>query len=356
MFCAHVSGSWDAAEDLAQEALLEAWRARDRLRDADGIAPWLSAIARNVCLRWRRSKGRESAYLMQGEALSDALEAWGAEDGDRVAEVVERPVVSGTLLRALATLPTVTRIALIGSYVDETPQAELAARLGLSEGALRVRLHRGKLALRQALTANDSVSAQDGWRETRIWCPFCGRRRLEYWLEQDNGSYAFRCAGACASAITMLGSAIGSPLVSQISSPKTLIARHCLAVGKHYRAALASGHSVCQRCGCSIEADQWLPGDDSPAPAMLYGIRLVCPACKVIDSGSPWHLGLDTPEAQRFWRRHPRMRALRTREVETAGRPALVIGYESVTSGERLEIVVDRATYVTLRVVGEASR
>src|SRR5215831_2112589 len=112
-FCAHVSGSWDAAEDLAQEALLEAWRARDRLRDADGIAPWLSAIARNVCLRWRRNKGRESAYLMQGEALSDALEVWGAEDGDHVAEVVERPVVSGTLLRALATLPTVTRIALI---------------------------------------------------------------------------------------------------------------------------------------------------------------------------------------------------------------------------------------------------
>jgi hypothetical protein len=33
-----------------------------------------------------------------------------------------------------------------------------------------------------------------------------------------------------------------------------------------------------------------------------------------------------------------------------------VIGYESMTGGERLEIVADRATYATLRVYGEASR
>jgi hypothetical protein len=50
------------------------------------------------------------------------------------------------------------------------------------------------------------------------------------------------------------------------------------------------------------------------------------------------------------------MRALPTREVETVGRPALVIGYESVTGNERLEIVADRATYQTLQVFGEASR
>src|SRR5262249_54852451 len=162
---------------------------------------------------WRRNKGRESAYLTQCEALAGALEVWGSEGGDSVAEVVERPVVSATLEQALATLPIVTRFAMIGSYVDGTPQAELAARLGLSEDALRVRLHRGKLALRQALTPTDSASAQEGWRETRIWCPFCGRRRLEYWLKKDTGGYAFRCSGACASAITMLGSAIGSPLV-----------------------------------------------------------------------------------------------------------------------------------------------
>ena len=110
-FCAHVSGSWDAAEDLAQETLLEAWRVRDRLHDADGLASWLTAIARNVCLRWRRNKGRESAYPAHGDALSDTLEAWVAEDGDSVADLVARPEISARLDNALATLPTVTRVA-----------------------------------------------------------------------------------------------------------------------------------------------------------------------------------------------------------------------------------------------------
>jgi RNA polymerase sigma-70 factor (ECF subfamily) len=253
-----VSGSWDAAEDLAQETLLEAWRARDRLYDSDGPASWLTAIARNVCLRWRRSRGRESRYLAHGEDIADALEAWSAEDGDGVAEVVERPDMGATLERALATLPRTTRAALIGSYVDETPQVELAARLGLSEGALRVRLHRGKLALRQALTPASANDAQDGWQETRIWWPFCGKRRLERWSARDSDAYVFRCAGPCASEMRMLGSAIRPP--AQISSPKSLLARHCLVCGEHYRTALATGRAACLRCGREIATRLWLPG------------------------------------------------------------------------------------------------
>jgi RNA polymerase sigma-70 factor (ECF subfamily) len=357
-FCAHVSGSWDAAEDLAQETLLEAWRARDRLRDSDAPAPWLTAIARNVCLRWRRNKGRESAYLAHGDALSDALAAWGAEDGDSVAEVVERPEVSATLERALAALPTVTRVALVGAYVHETPQAELAARLGLSEGALRVRLHRGKLALRQALTPASATDAQDGWQETRIWCPFCGKRRLKRWIESESDAYSFRCSGPCVSSQDMIGSAYTLPPGAQgLTSSKSLLARHCLNLGVVYREALTSRRSAnCIRCGSDLVVGQWLPGDDFLDWASLYAMYVRCPTCDLLDGGSPWHLSLDTPEAQRFWRRHPRMRALPTHEVEAGGRPALVIGYESVTSGERLEIVADRATYQTLRVYGDTVR
>jgi RNA polymerase sigma-70 factor (ECF subfamily) len=262
------------------------------------------------------------------------------------------------LEQALATLPSVTRVALIGSYVDETPQAELAAQLGLSEGALRVRLHRGKLAMRQALTNASATGAQDGWQETRIWCPFCGKRRLKRWVEIGSDAYSFRCSGPCVSGWGMIGSAYAPPPGAHgLTSAKSLLARHCLNLGVLYRTALTLGRgSKCTRCGSDLVVGQWLPGDALPDGAALYEMYVRCPKCALLDSGSPWHLSLDTPEAQRFWRRHPRMRALPTRELETAGRPALVIGYESVTSGERLEIVADRATYQTLRVYGEASR
>src|SRR5689334_17818276 len=57
--CAHLAGDRQAAEDLAQETLLEAWRNAHKLTDPEGADRWLSAIARNVCLRWARTRGRE---------------------------------------------------------------------------------------------------------------------------------------------------------------------------------------------------------------------------------------------------------------------------------------------------------
>lgn len=61
--CRQVSGSADAAEDVAQETLLEAIRLLDRLRDPDGVSAWVAAIARHVCRRWSRARGRELAHI-----------------------------------------------------------------------------------------------------------------------------------------------------------------------------------------------------------------------------------------------------------------------------------------------------
>ena len=61
--CAHLTGDRDAAEDLAQETLIEAWRHQDRLYDWQGYSSWLSMIAHNVSLRWIRQRGREGARL-----------------------------------------------------------------------------------------------------------------------------------------------------------------------------------------------------------------------------------------------------------------------------------------------------
>ena len=84
-----------------------------------------------------------------------------------------------------------------------------------------------------------------------------------------------------------------------------------------------------------------------------YGIELLCPICGSYDSASAWHLVLDTPEAQRFWRRHPRMRTLPVREVEAEGAHALWTGFESVDSGARLIVISDLQTYQVLSVQNE---
>ena len=81
---------------------------------------------------------------------------------------------------------------------------------------------------------------------------------------------------------------------------------------------------------------------------MHGGIHHQCVAC---NSGS-WDmleaLVLALPQGQRFWREHPRIRALPQREVEAAGRAALVAGFESLSAAARFEVVVARDTYAVI--------
>src|SRR5205814_1519212 len=132
-------------------------------------------------------------------------------------------------------------------------------------------------------------------------------RRLERWAESGSEAYSFRCTGPCVSGMVMIGSGNAPPGgAHHLSSPKALLARHCLSLGVLYRDALNGGTGVCMRCGNDLIAGQWLTGDTPPEPPLLHGMYMRCPRCDLLDGGSPWHLGLDTPEAQRFWRRYPR--------------------------------------------------
>jgi RNA polymerase sigma factor (sigma-70 family) len=132
--CAAISGDRQAAEDLAQETLLEAWRNAHKLEDPTGADRWLAAIARNVCLRWARRAGR--TVTLEEDAVTVELEH------DELADLLDR---------ALAELPPGTRAVLVQRYVHDLPHAEIAAALGCSPEAARRSLHEGIKRLREEL-------------------------------------------------------------------------------------------------------------------------------------------------------------------------------------------------------------
>ena len=188
-------------------------------------------------------------------------------------------------------------------------------------------------------------------RTTRIWCPFCGRYPLEYRLDSEHDSYTYRCVGYCHAGGMIAGYTPRAELTGlSLSSPKPRLTRHCLALDHHYRNILATDPGRCVCCGAALDVYRNTPERTVSSLLPEYSIELRCPICGSQDGASAWHLALDTPEAQRFWRRHPRMRALPVHEVESEGAHALWTGFESADGGARLVVISDRWTYRVLSV------
>jgi RNA polymerase sigma factor (sigma-70 family) len=120
--CAQLSGDQNVAEDLAQETLLEAWRLRHRLTDEQGYQRWLTAIARNVCLRWRRACrhiAREYPLLPEDAVSSASGHVVRNTDEFDITVDLDRDDLARLLDQALAWLSPHTRAILVERYIKE---------------------------------------------------------------------------------------------------------------------------------------------------------------------------------------------------------------------------------------------
>ncbi len=126
------------AEDAMQQAWMQAWRQLGQLADGAAVSGWLARLAANEAFgRLRRQRPEElltEAEMDQG-ARSPEQAAAARELVRRVEEAVER-------------LPAGEREAFVLRDVAGLATAAAAAALGVSPGALKVRLHRAHLALR----------------------------------------------------------------------------------------------------------------------------------------------------------------------------------------------------------------
>ncbi len=123
----------DAAHELTAETFAQVWLVRSRFRDEceGSAAPWLFGIARNVLLvsvrrRALEASARERLGMLVTPPTVSPQEAWleGLDD---------------------EALPEAVRLRVI----DELEYDEVAAALGTTPGAARVRVHRGLAALRK---------------------------------------------------------------------------------------------------------------------------------------------------------------------------------------------------------------
>jgi len=338
--CAAISGDRGAAEDLAQETLLEAWRNVGKLHDPAGADRWLSAIARNVCRRWARRHGRELVAVAATDAEPAAADR-GLEDVG----------IGDVLVRALGVLPRQTRDVLVHRYVHDVPQAEIAARLGISEDAVSMRASRGKDVLRRLLARELRDEVDDGWHETRVWCSECGRHRLTLRRDAPPGVVSFRCAGCSRDAPRAefrLANPTFADLFGDLVRPAALLER-AAEWSRRYFAGGAGSSAACVRCDRPVTLERYLHDRDG-RPSL--GLFATCGSCGEQVSSSARGLVFSLPEVRRFRREHPRTRAVPAREVEAGGEPAVVLRYEDLRSSAGVDVVVARRSVRVLAIHG----
>lgn len=152
-----MAGHHEDAQDLLQDALLEAFRSFKRFQRGTYFDKWLYRIMTNTFIdRQRRSKrvGRiESLDAPQSGGEDDSASVREVADwGSDPARVALRETFDEPVQRALDSLPPEFRMVLILSDVEEFSYEEISEMMATPVGTVRSRLHRARGAVKLALT------------------------------------------------------------------------------------------------------------------------------------------------------------------------------------------------------------
>jgi RNA polymerase sigma factor (sigma-70 family) len=143
-YCRRMRLSETRAEDVLQQAFLQAWLALSRGAEVRELRAWLYRIVHNVAVNAMRGTAESHSEL------TEAVQARAALAGE---SNLERRIAVREALGEVAELPQMQRAALFLTAVDGQTHDEVAHALGISHGALRGLLYRARATLRGAAAA-----------------------------------------------------------------------------------------------------------------------------------------------------------------------------------------------------------
>jgi len=198
----------DDAADLVQDVLHALLRSLTRFRGDASLSTWTYVVARRACVR-RRQQGARTGSL---DAPASARLRERPDPSPGPARRVEHRQLAEHLERAIAALPLPQREVLVMRDVEGLSAAEVGEALGLGERAVKSRLHRARLAMREALApfvagratpapgrgCPDTARMLSRYLEGELDAATCARME-----EHVRGCEA--CGGTCASLRSVLG-------------------------------------------------------------------------------------------------------------------------------------------------------
>lgn len=145
--CERLLGTTLEAQDIAQDAALEAFLRLSQLRDPMRFSAWFHAIAANLAHSALRRRRTVSLEALPGSVMLQLV----ARSGQTPEDMIAAREIHDTIVAALSELSSVNRDAVLGFYLNGYSYAELAELLGVPVSAVKGRLFKGRRRLRQTL-------------------------------------------------------------------------------------------------------------------------------------------------------------------------------------------------------------
>lgn len=143
--CYGYTGDKDSANDLLQETFLKVWQNLDKFRNKSLISTWIYRIAVNTCLTYLRSEKKQA----KDELTENIIET-------KIEEISEKNEQVALLYQSISKLEENDRL-IITMVLDELPYNEIAEISGISEGNLRVKIHRIKQKLTELYNQHAAI-------------------------------------------------------------------------------------------------------------------------------------------------------------------------------------------------------
>ena len=148
-----LAGNHDDAEDLAQEAIIEAFRAFDHYQPGTYFDRWLYRIMSRTYIDTVRRRNRRPTVSLDAPMGPDGapLVTVVGDSKEDPQQMTEAADLDGTIQAALDRLPEEFRTAVVLADIEGLPYDEVASVLRCPVGTVRSRLHRARQMLREAL-------------------------------------------------------------------------------------------------------------------------------------------------------------------------------------------------------------
>jgi RNA polymerase sigma-70 factor, ECF subfamily len=165
------------AEEAVQQAMLNIFSRLSQLDEIERFKQWAMRVVENEAKMHRRKRRQHLYDSIEGLDPDPAQEKpfrprQFADWRELPSDIVERAEVRGAIWKALGELPDIYRVVFVLRDVQHLDVAETAQVLGIGESAVKTRLHRARLMMRESLTpmfAKPKGSIWDRWKGMNPW-------------------------------------------------------------------------------------------------------------------------------------------------------------------------------------------